>query len=206
MALRGKCRHCRKAISWQYPIVELMTGVLFVLAWQKELGIMNNELSLLNLDSIIQVLRDWIIISVMIVIFIYDLRWYLILDVVTLPTAVALFILNIILGFSWLSLLLYGIIGASFFLIQFVVSKGKWIGGGDIRLGLLMGLALGKFSLLILAIMLAYFIGSIVGVGLILAGQKKWGSKLPLGVFLSSATIIVLLWGEQILSWYLGLV
>ncbi|MBU4347388.1 prepilin peptidase, partial [Patescibacteria group bacterium] len=83
-------------------------------------------------------------------------------------------------------------------------SKGRWIGGGDIRLGLLLGLALGWPNVLA-AILIAYFIGSIIGIGLIIAGKKQWGSKVPLGVFLSAAAIIVLFWGEEIVKWYMGL-
>ncbi|MBU4374942.1 prepilin peptidase [Patescibacteria group bacterium] len=211
--LGGKCRHCKKPISIQYPLVELIAGILFVIAFfmNYELGIMNygfNNFYILPLihDSlfIIHLLRDFFIISVMIIIFIYDLRWYLILDKVVLPACAIVFILNLILGITWQNMLISGIIGSSFFLFQFVVSKGKWIGGGDIRLGLLMGFALGWPNVLA-AIFLAYLIGSIVGVGLILAGRKQWGSKIPLGIFLSSASVIVLFWGEQIINWYFNL-
>ena len=139
----------------------------------------------------------------MIVIFIYDLRWFLILDKVTLPACILVFLFSCILGANWLNLLISGIIGGSFFFIQFALSRGKWIGGGDIRLGLLMGLALG-WPMVMVAIFLAYFIGSFAGIGLIISGKKKWGSKIPLGVFLSTATIITLFWGEQILNWYLN--
>jgi len=208
LCLGGKCRHCGKPISWQYPIVELITGILFVLSWRYELRIMNYELWFFNLDSIIhnslfiiQIFRDWFIISVMIVIFIIDLRWYLILDVVTLPAMGVIFILNLILGTSWQNMLVSGIIGGSFFLIQFLISRGKWIGGGDIRLGVLMGLAFGWPNVLT-AIFLAYFIGSFVGIGLIFGGKKKWGSKVPLGTFLAVSSIIILLWGEKIVNWY----
>ncbi|MCG2690454.1 prepilin peptidase, partial [Candidatus Parcubacteria bacterium] len=148
--------------------------------------------------------RDIFFISVMIVVFIYDLRWYLILDAVTLPACAIVLILNLFLGISWQNLLVSGIIGSSFFLIQFLISKGRWIGGGDIRLGLLLGLALGWPNVLA-AILIAYFIGSIIGIGLIIAGKKQWGSKVPLGVFLSAAAIIVLFWGEEIVKWYMGL-
>ncbi|MCX6796571.1 MAG: prepilin peptidase, partial [Candidatus Falkowbacteria bacterium] len=79
----------------------------------------------------------------------------------------------------------------------------KWIGGGDIRLGLLIGLALG-WPKAVLAIFLAYFIGSIVALVLILNKKKQWSSQIPLGIFLSTATIITLFWGEEILKWYLG--
>jgi prepilin signal peptidase PulO-like enzyme (type II secretory pathway) len=101
-------------------------------------------------------------------------------------------------------LLFSGIIGGSFFLIQYLISQGKWIGGGDIRLGLLMGLALGWPNILV-AIILAYFLGSLVAIYLILAKKKQWGSQLPLGVFLAPATIIVLFWGEKIINWYINL-
>lgn len=212
--LRGRCRHCQRSISWQYPIVELLTGVLFVITVISNLGLViwGSEIAdFIYLDLItnyklhITILRDWFIIAIMIIIFVYDLRWYLILDRVILPASVIVFILNLILGMSWLNLVISAIIGGGFFLVQFIISKGRWIGGGDIRLGIFMGLSLGRIDYLILAIFLAYFIGSIVGVGLILTGKKKWGSQVPLGVFLSAATIITIFWGEGIISWYLGL-
>ena len=87
LVLGGKCRYCKKKISWQYPVVEFITGVLFVIAFFRiyDLGfgildfdlflILNHKLEIINL------FRDWFIIAVMIVVFIYDLRWYLILDI-----------------------------------------------------------------------------------------------------------------------------
>jgi len=173
---------------------------------------LNYELRIMNQGSVIydslfmiQLLRDWFLIALMIVIFIYDLRWYLILDVITLPACLIVFLLNLGLGYySWQNLLISGIIGGSFFFIQFLISRGKWIGGGDIRLGLLIGLALGWPNIAV-AIFLGYFIGSIVGLGLIFTGRKQWGSQIPLGVFLSLGTIITLFWGEKILQWYWGL-
>lgn len=197
--LRGRCRHCKKSISIQYPAVELVTGILFVMAYY-----LNYESRIINYGLIIQLLRDWFIISVMMVVFIYDLRWYLILDIVTLPACLAVLAMNLLLGFDLWNLLISGIIGGSFFLIQFLISRGKWIGGGDIRLGLLLGLSFG-WPAVLLAIIISYFIGSIVGVGLILLGKKKWGSEVPLGVFLAVGAIITLFWQSQILAWYWNL-
>jgi len=213
--LKGKCRQCGQSISWQYPAVEVTTGILFLISFLLVVKsfIINPQIFdfrfsifdlIQNSKFIIQLMRDWFLISVMIVIFIYDLRWSEILDIVTLPACLAVFIINLVLGFNLLNLLISGIIGGSFFLIQFLVSGGRWIGGGDIRLGLLMGLALG-WPAVLLAIIISYFIGSIVGVGLILAGKKKWGSEVPLGVFLATGTIISLFWQAQILNWYLGM-
>jgi prepilin signal peptidase PulO-like enzyme (type II secretory pathway) len=140
----------------------------------------------------------------LIFIFIYDLKYYLILDIITLPACLIVFILNLFLGFNLVNLLISGIIGGSFFLLQFLVSKGKWIGGGDIRLGLLIGVSL-AWPMSIFAIFLAYILGSIIAIPLLISKKKKLKSEIPLGVFLSTATIITLFWGEQILSWYLNL-
>ena len=214
--LRGKCRHCGKKISWQYPAVEFITGALFVIAvisdWKLVIG--DGELIITQITNytrqastsklLITIIRDWFIISIMIIIFIYDLRWYLILDVVTLPACLIVFIFNLLLGFNWQNLLISGIIGGSFFLLQFVISRGKWIGGGDIRLGLLMGLALG-WPMILTALYIAYISGSIIGVYLLIFKKKELSSKIPFGVFLTTATVISLFWGEGLVAWYWGL-
>jgi len=216
LLLKGKCRHCQKKISIQYPLVELITGVLFVMAFVINIHYPLSELyplsiihypllKLYTFNFILSTIKLWFVISVMIIIFIYDLRWYLILDIVTLPACLIVLLLNYFLGFSLWNLLISGIIGSSFFLFQFIISRGKWIGGGDIRLGLLMGFIFG-WPQVILAIFLGYFIGSIVGVRLIIAGKKQLGSQVPLGIFLSTSTIITLFWGQEILSWYLNLI
>ncbi|MFH1661813.1 MAG: prepilin peptidase [Candidatus Falkowbacteria bacterium] len=206
LILGGRCRSCKKRISFQYIIVELATGLLFTLSFY----IANIQYSISNIQLLL-IFKYWFLISVMIIVFIYDLRWYLILDRIVLPSCVIIFSMNLFLGFSsqggfpsWQNMLISGIIGGSFFLIQFLISRGKWIGGGDIRLGLLMGISLG-WPDVITAIFLAYFMGSIIGLGLIAFKKKKWGSQIPLGVFLSTSTIITLFWGELIIKWYFGL-
>lgn len=198
--LRGRCRHCEERIAWQYFIVEVVTGILFATAFY----INFNSIDYSSSYFYFKMFRDLFFISVMIVVFIYDLKWYLILDSVTLPAAAVLLATNLFIGMNWLNLLISGIIGAGFFLLQFVISRGKWIGGGDIRLGLVMGVGLG-WPLLPVAMMLAYISGALVGIGLILAGKKRFGSKLPFGVFLSAGSIVALFWGERIAEWYLGI-
>lgn len=205
--LRGKCRNCKKPISPQYPLVELSTALLFLAVAYLRLGDLTmGSLPVGDYYLYLRVIRDLFLVSVMTVIFIYDLRWYMILDIVTLPSAVFFLLVNLILGFSWQTLVICAIIGSSFFLVQFLISGGKWIGGGDIRLGLVMGLALADIGQLIFAIMLAYCVGSIVGLTLIAFGKKKWGSKVPLGVFLTSATIFSLFYADFFVSWYLNIV
>jgi prepilin signal peptidase PulO-like enzyme (type II secretory pathway) len=228
--LRGRCRNCQGAISAQYPLVEFATALLFSVAFYYNFQFFPPlrdpavAVAIFNQFSIVKILpliRDWFLIAAMVAIFVIDLRWYLILDVISLPAAAIIFILNLLIGdptynlcrlenlwscnpLSWSGLLISAVIGGSFFLLQFIVSRGRWIGGGDIRLGLLMGLALG-WPQILLALMLAYFAGSIVGLGLMAIGKKQWGSMLPFGVFLAPATIATLFWGKEILHWYLNI-
>jgi leader peptidase (prepilin peptidase)/N-methyltransferase len=90
-----------------------------------------------------------------------------------------------------------------FFLILILVTKGRGMGGGDMKLGIFIGLVLG-FPNAIAAIMLSFLLGSIFGIVLIVSRIKKFGQTIPFGPFLSLASIITLLWGEQIVNWYLN--
>ncbi len=191
--LGGKCRHCHKSISIQYPLVELVTGVLFVAVF------------LVNFQFLIfQTVINWIFISILIIIFIYDFKWYLILDIITIPAIIFAFLANLFLGYYWFNLLLASVVGGGFFLLQFIFTKGRGIGGGDIRLGILMGAMLG-WPHILTALMLAYISGSIIGIILLATKKKELSSKVPFGTFLSVATVITLLWGDEILSWYFKL-
>ncbi|MEI7498747.1 MAG: prepilin peptidase [Candidatus Falkowbacteria bacterium] len=206
--LRGKCRHCHKKISWQYPLVELVAAGLFLLIWQQHAANFN-----VTFFQTIWLLRDWVIAAALLSIFVFDFKWYLIPDIISLPAIGLLLVLNLLLSFypgasitifqnSWQSWLVSGIIGAGFFYLQYLISAGKWVGGGDIRLGAIMGLLLISPSLLFLALLLAYWSGALVGVSMVLVGKKQLSSKLPFGVFLVPATIIAWLWGEPIILWY----
>lgn len=204
--LKGKCRYCQHKFSQQYFWVELFTALAFTTIWWQifpttDMAIWLDQATWLNS---VQLIGWWLLAAWLIVIFVYDLKYYLILDKVSLPAIVFALILNIILGHTWWNLLLAALVAGGFFLLQFLVSKGKWIGGGDIRLGFLMGVILG-WPQVITALFLAYLIGSIVGVFLLVNKKKGWGDKLPFGTFLSLATVIVLLYGEQLVNWYWSL-
>lgn len=103
--------------------------------------------------------------------------------------------------------LIYGSIMALalglFFYLLIVITRGRGMGGGDLKLGVFLGLAFGfPYSLVVL--MLSFLLGSVVGVGLILFGKKKFGQTLPFGPFMSAAGIITIFWGNEILAWYLN--
>lgn len=193
--LKARCRYCQKPISWQYPLVELFTALIFVLGYL----IIQGQPSGLSLSLLVL----YIFSSFLIVIFVYDLKHYLILDRVSLSAFLAALILNLLSGKSLINLLAASSLAAGFFLLQFVVSKGKWIGGGDLRLGLVMGAMLGWPNILV-ALSLAYLSGAVIGLALIVFKKKKLDSQIPFGTFLTAATLTTLLWGEPIFNWYLN--
>lgn len=195
VVLSGRCRQCHKPIHWQYPVLEALTGGLYLLiSWRW----LNDGITAADIGYLV---RDLAACAVLVAVFVIDLRHYLIFDVITLPAAGLALMGNVLLGESWSSLVAGGILGAGFFYLQYAVSRGQWIGGGDIRLGLLMGFLLGLPRLLV-ALFLAYAVGAIVGLGLIISQRKSPGSQVPFGTFLSLATLIALLVGDRLIAWY----
>jgi len=196
LLLGGRCNNCKEEISWQYFLVELWLALAFLFT-----AFINDYQS-----ETVLLLRNWLIVAVLTFIFVYDLRFQRILDRVTLPAIVLVFLINV--GFGVLtieSMALAALIAGGFFLLQYLVSRGRWIGGGDIRVGVLMGVILGWPNVL-LALFLAYVSGAFVSIFLVLARKKSLASKTPFGVYLSLATFFTLFFGDQIISWYINLV
>lgn len=193
--LKGRCRKCQSPISLRYPVVELLTGVLFVLGALGQLGKLG-ELGILG--AIIGVLLTWVLFSALIVIFFIDLEHQIIPDQILLPIILLFFVWNLVIG-NWL-FLLSGFISSLFFLLVHLVTKGKGMGLGDVKLAFLMGLALG-FPKIVVAVYLAFLTGAVVGTILILGKKAKFGQKIAFGPFLSFSTIITFLWGEKIIDW-----
>jgi prepilin signal peptidase PulO-like enzyme (type II secretory pathway) len=96
-----------------------------------------------------------------------------------------------------------GIAVGLFFLILILVTRGRGMGGGDMKLGVFIGLVL-SFPNSLAAIMLSFLLGSVFGIILIASKVKKFGQTIPFGPFLSLSSIIILLWGEKIINWYLN--
>lgn len=195
--LHGKCRHCHKEIGWQYPVVELLLALLFCFVFYFHSATMN--------ISWLAVIRDCIAVFVLLFIFIYDTKYMEVSDAITLGAAGVLFVIGVLLHASWVSMLIGAIIGGGFFFLQYIISKGKWVGGGDIRIGIFMGILLG-WQLVLLALWFAYVIGGIISIFLVLTKKKKLKAEVAFGTYLSLATFITMFFGMQILSWYLRLV
>lgn len=201
--LKGRCQYCHKKISWQYPAVEISTGILFILIfWSLEF----NWVLGIGTWDLIKICFMFYVASSMVVIFVYDLKHYIIPDKVLFPVIAITFLYRLfeVLDFRILDYILSGLGAGAFFLFIFLVSGGRWMGFGDVKLAFFMGLFLGYPNILA-ALFLAFFLGAIIGTGLIVFGGKSLKSKIPFGPFLIAGTFLALFWGEQLVNWYLSL-
>ena len=198
---RGRCVGCRTPISWQYPVVEALTGFLFVFIY------LRFEYLLFTSPLLFVVLFAYyaFIVSVLVVLSVYDLRHKILPDGLTLLFASVAFIGmffiqadSIILHIPSIWQFLAGILLPAPFSLIWLLSKGKWMGLGDAKLmigiGFLLGISAGAA-----AILLSFWIGAAFSLLLLLWVRIAKGSRMslktavPFGPFLALATVIVLL-------------
>jgi len=206
LALKGKCRACSVPISARYFIIELVTGLLFAASW----WLVDPSAAL----EFVLLARNFFVIAVLIVVFVVDLEYYIILDSVTFFALGVVTAFNIALDlsghmdiFSLSSHFAGGLIGAAAAVVPLAClwyfSKGSWMGFGDVKLSLLLGNILG-WKLFGVNFMLAVFLGTIVSVFLLLLTKKTLKSQIPFGTFLALGTVITLYYGNTLLAWYLS--
>lgn len=206
--LRGKCANCGTKISWQYPLVEALSGFLFV--WW---FLMGRSLFLLIESpwTYIQPLFWLIVGMILLAIFVADLRFGLIPDQLTM----SLFILCLLyrIGLSttgqmqaadFVRAIIVGLSLTAFFYFLWAVTKGNGFGFGDVKLAPSLGLLMG-FPRTLVGIFLAFVVGAVLAVILLTLGKKKFGQTIPFGPFLVLGTAVALLWGNKLVAWYLGL-
>jgi len=201
LALKGRCRYCREPISWQYPLVELLTGLLFAVscaAWPHGLGA--GKWLLLGL---------WLIFVVFFMaLAVYDARWYELPDRVVYPLTILAALYVVVKAVSlhdwsilWSAIFAAAIIFGLFWLI-FQVSQGRAIGGGDVKLAVTLGLLAGDPLNALLLIFLASFIGTLISLPAVLLAKRGVKALVPFGPFLLSAVFLVVLWGDTVFdSW-----
>ncbi len=202
LSMRGRCRYCKKAISFRYPAIEIITGLLFAIAiWL---------FPPVGLVSWLVLLKIIFVIAVCIVVFMVDLEHYLILDKVIFPSIAILlgFLIAIDLAGGTTHNLVHGVaaalVGFLPFWAMWKFSDGKWMGFGDVKFMVLMGLALGIPGIIV-ALLIAFIFGAIIGISLILLGKKNMSSKLPFGTFLTVSTVVAILYGAQLWGLYWNL-
>lgn len=189
LLLRGRCRACRAPIAWQYPAVEAVTAGLFWLAvWR--------------IGWRIELIPAWLFLSALIAITAIDLKHQIIPDRITLPGILFGFLANLLTGkLSLMDAGLGALLGGGIFFLIILVSGGG-MGGGDMKLGAMIGAFLG-WKLALLTIFFAVFVGGVIGTGLLLAGVRGRKDPIPFGPFLALGSIAALLGGDEILRWYL---
>lgn len=198
--LRARCRTCKKPISAQYPLVELATGILF--------GLSYSLLSPMTVLEWFQLALWLVILCGLIILTIFDLKEYILPDKVLLPLLVPAFLLLITYYIATQSLaviyipIVAGLVFGGFFYLLAAVSRGTWMGGGDIKLAFVMGIVLG-FQKTLLAMFIAFNAASIIGIALIITRHLRRGEALPFGPFLILGTVASFLYGHEVITWYL---
>lgn len=204
LSLKSKCRYCHKPISWQYPVVELLTAALFVLSyvfWPS---------TVYSLPSTSYLLAFWLIfLTGFIALAIYDIRWMILPNRIIFPmqALAGIYALVVIAGSdNWFqaaqATALSVLCSAGLFYVLFQVSKGKWIGGGDVKLAVILGLVLGSPAKALLMLFTASLLGTIISLPLLLSHRLKKNSRIPFGPLLIIGTIIAYLFGASLITWY----
>jgi prepilin signal peptidase PulO-like enzyme (type II secretory pathway) len=198
----GKCRYCSKPISKQYPLVELATAAAFVasyLWWPEPFS-----------DAQKAIFAFWLLVLTgLMALLVYDARWKLLPNRIMYPLGWIAAIMAMLVVASadsplkaFVNVLLAVLVGGGIFYGLFQVSKGKWIGGGDVKLGWLLGLVVATPAKAFLFIFLASVLGTVFSLPLMASNKLKRDSTIPFGPFLIIAAFLVLLFGSDFLDWY----
>lgn len=205
LVLGGKCRYCNKPVSWQYPLVELSTATMFIVSyifWPHGF----------DLAGIVQFVYWLIFLVGFIALMVYDFRWMRLPNKIVYPLlwlAVSqVIIISAIRGdISGLLVAAFGSVAlGGLFYCLFQISAGKWIGGGDVKLGFVLGLLAGGFLESMLILFIASIIGTLGSLPMLTKGKKGLKKRIPFGPMLILGCLIVYLFGASILDWYMNLV
>ncbi len=200
--LKGKCRYCKKKISWQYPLVELLTAVVFTVTYF--------FIPPTFLLEVILLINLFFCFSLLLVIFVYDLKHYIIPNkIIYSATVSALF--HIIIRFFiendsqiFVNHIITALSVFLFFFSIYFLTKEKGIGFGDVRYALFLGLFLG-FPDSLIALFFSFTTGAILGVILIGLKIKNRKDMIPFGPFLVLGTFVGFFLSETIINWYFNL-
>jgi prepilin signal peptidase PulO-like enzyme (type II secretory pathway) len=208
LALKGKCRYCGAKIGVSAPLLELAMAVLFVGSYYMFPFPLETWPAWTSFGL-------WLVYLVgLMALLVYDLRWMILPNVIIFPlmgVAVVESILRQIFltGMSpldWANSAIFGIVAlAGLYWVLYTFSKGKWVGYGDVKLGLFMGIALG-FQRSLLALFLANIIGFLVVLPGILTGKLKRTTRIPFGPFLIAAFVIAFLFGDKLINSYVSFI
>ncbi len=188
---KGKCRKCKKRISWQYPLVELACAFLFLAAFFVVFEF--------NFYFFYLLVVFWFLLFI----FVFDWKHYIIPNGSVYFLIAISFFYNLIFNIqNIISVILASFLSFGFFAFLYLVSSGKWIGMGDVKYGVFMGLFLGWPDVLV-ALFFSYIIGAVVGIFLIYKNKKSLKSEISFGPFLVLGTLFAYFFASEVISFYL---
>ncbi len=190
--LKGRCRFCLNKISVQYILVEFFTGIIFLLSFL-------SFAKSFNYKDILHFVFLLYIISVLIIIFVYDLKYLIIPDKIIIPAIIFVLVFNM-MSYDLNKFFYYLLTGIGvflFFLFLFVLTDGKGIGGGDLRMGFFLGVLLG-FPNSVYALMLSYIFASIFALFIIMFKKGNLKTQIPFGPFLALGIFLLLLYDNYV--------
>lgn len=194
LLLRGQCRTCHARISPMYPIVEVVTALLFVGAYE------HFGLSLLMVSRLAFA-------CAMLVLFVIDLQHRILPNVITLPGIVIGFVLSVATEPGWVASLIGLVAGGGVLLliaeVYFRVRGEEGLGMGDVKMLAMIGAFLG-WKLMLLTLVLSSFAGSFIGLAMIVVRRGNMKYALPFGTFLAIGAVVASVVGDQIISWYVS--
>jgi leader peptidase (prepilin peptidase)/N-methyltransferase len=203
VALRGRCRECHKRIGRMEPLIELGTAAFFLLSFLFWPVALTSALPIIGFII-------WLIAGVgLAILFAYDTKWFLLPDRVSF-IVIALGFVSAILAIistpdhagAIINVLGSVAVLSGIYFVLYLISKGRWIGFGDIKLGLGLGLLLADWKLAIIALFFANFIGCLIIIPLMVSGKLKRNSRVPFGPLLIVGAIIAKLVGVGIAEFY----
>ncbi len=205
VSVGGKCRYCHKAIGRQYPVVEVATAVLFVTSYVFwPVGLTSHASVVLFIIWLVSLVG-------LVALAVYDIRWMLLPNKIVFPLMVLAALGAVYAAFigpepvhSLLMTTAAVAIGGGIFYVLFQLSEGKWIGGGDVKLGFVIGLLLGTPSLAFLMLFVSSLLGLCWSIPAMVSKHSRLSSKIPFGPFLIAGTIIVMLFGQPLIDWYMA--
>jgi len=208
--LRGKCAGCGKSISWQYPLVEAVTGGLFMLmlwhsGWSVSLALYEPVDAWIALGTLIPMLA---LSALLVALSGIDLMTMRLPNVLTLTGAIMAIVLTLIFKpHDWLRMVLGGGLGIGMLgmmgIIGRLLFRKETLGLGDVKLAGMMGLFLGPATTAGMYFF-GIFSGAIIGGGLLLISKGGWSQKIPFGPYLAAGGIIASIWGEPVWRWYVA--
>lgn len=189
----GICRGCRARLSWQYPVMEVVTGIGFVL-----LSLGFDIMSPMFLAALV-------IYSLVLVIFVIDLKHQIIPDSMLLMLLGVFILVGISLPAAQrFSHLVSGVGAGTFFFLLWLITRGRGLGFGDVKLVVLIGLFLG-YPETVFALYIAFLTGAISGVILMITKHAKMKTRIAFGPFLILGTLCAYVWGDVMWQWWIGL-